>query len=287
MLEPDRDEPFVPAAAILVLEQHQVARFIHTRRQPRRLKRHQRHQRVHARRRDRGSRDQPSESQRLKAEILADQIGAGLCGIALVEHEIDHFEHRVEARRQLRARRHVERQALIANLPLRPHQPLGNRALVGEKGAGDFADTEAADRFEAERHAGIAGQRRMTAHENHPEFVVSKLLLDVRFARDDGARPRQFGDDPVGLAAEDLVAANDVDGDIVRDAKEPAGRVFRDAVIRPGLQRPQHRLLDRLLRERDVLGAEKTRQAGHHAARLMPEQMLDQDAGFRRSGHDS
>ena len=48
-MEAQGDQPLVPAAAVLILEQHQFAGFVHARGQARRLQRHQRDQRVHAR----------------------------------------------------------------------------------------------------------------------------------------------------------------------------------------------------------------------------------------------
>ena len=95
-----------------------------------------------------------------------------------------------------------------------------------------------------------------------------------------------LGDKRFGLVAEDLFAAECVDGDVVRDAEEPARAVVGDALVGPRLQRPQHGLLDAFFGEGDVGGAEQPGQAGDHAARLMPEQVLDEDARLARVDHD-
>ena len=286
VMKANGDEALVPPAAILIREQHQIARFIDTGGQPCALKCHQRDQGMDARRRDRGRRDEPAQAQRLHAEILPDQLGPGLGRISLVEHEVDYFERRIEARRQFHAGWQVQRQTLIADLALRANEPLRNRSLVRQERAGDFADAEAADNLQAERHAGIARERRMAAHENHPELVVPKLLADAGIVRGVSRRACQLADNGLRLVAEDLVAPQGVNGHVVRDAKQPAGGVVRDSLVRPGLQRTEHRVLDGFLGERNVFGTEETRQAGHHAARLMPEQVLQQHASLGRSAHD-
>ena len=119
----------------------------------------------------------------------------------------------------------------------------------------------------------------MAAHEDHAQLIVSKPLLDVGVGGRRRRGARQLGDELIGLVAERAVAAHGVDRDVVRDAKEPSRRVVGHALIRPGLQRADHRFLDGVFGKADARGAEKARQAGHHAARLMAEQMLDERCG--------
>ena len=286
MMKPDRDEPLVPARPILILEQHQIPGRVDAGGQPCALQRHQRDERVHARRCDRRRCHEAPEPQRLETEILPDQILAGLRPVPLVEHEVEDFEHRVEPCGHLAGGRHVERQPLIANLPLRAHEPLRDRRLVGEERSRDLAHAEAADGLQAERHARVARQRRMTAHDDHAQLVVPQLFFRVRFGRGACGRSRQLRDDRVSFVAESLVAADRVDGDVVRDAEEPPGGIVRRALVRPRLERADHRLLHRLLGERDVSRSEQPCQAGHHAARLMPEQVFEEQPGIGTRGHD-
>jgi hypothetical protein len=125
----------------------------------------------------------------------------------------------------------------------------------------------------------------MTAHEDHPQLVVSQLFFEIRIVWHHRGGARQLPNDRVGFRAEDRVAPDCVDGDVVRDAEQPAGGVVGRALIRPRLQRADHRLLHRVLGERHVRGTDETRQAGRDAARLMPEQVVEQNAGIGRLAH--
>ena len=82
--------------------------------------------------------------------------------------------------------------------------------------------------------------------------------------------------------AEYGAAPHGIDGDVVGDTEQPAARIRRHPFVRPGLERADHGLLHGFLGEADMGGTEQPRQAGHHAARLMSEEMLDIPAFLRR-----
>ncbi len=220
------------------------------------------------------------------AEVLADQLLAFVRPVPLVEHEVDDVENGIEAGFDVGGAREIERQPSIANLPLRPDDPLRDCRFFRQERARDLADAEAADRLEAERDARVPRNFGMAAHHDHPQLVVAELLVEIGIGRRDFRRARQVVDDGVGLVAEGPDPANDVDRAVVGDAEQPPGGIVRYALIRPGLQGAQHRLLHALLREVDVGRPEEPRQTGRHAARLMPEQVLEQHRAVGRIRHD-
>src|SRR5437773_2118718 len=79
--------------------------------------------------------DQLAQAERFAAEVEADQRIALVRGVALIEDEVDHFQDRVEPRRQFGAGGHFERQAAVADLALGAHQTLRDGGIVGQKRA--------------------------------------------------------------------------------------------------------------------------------------------------------
>jgi hypothetical protein len=62
--------------------------------------------------------------------------------------------------------------------------------------------------------------------------------------------------------------------------------VFRDALVRPGLEGAEHGLLHRFFGEVEIRRAEQAGQVRNHQARLPPEQVLQQNPGISRGAHD-
>ncbi len=93
-------------------------------------------------------------------------------GVALVEQEV---EHREDGRRplgqQVRGRDPVG-DAGVADLLLRPHEPLGHRRLGDEEGAGDLGRREPDEGPQRERDACLEPERGVTAGEDQTEPVV-------------------------------------------------------------------------------------------------------------------
>ena len=85
-------------------------------------------------------REQEGEPDRLGAELHAH--GRPVPG---VEDEIDHGEHAAQPLGQEVVGRDAQRDARVANLSLRAHEPLRERRLGHEKGARDLGRREAAD----------------------------------------------------------------------------------------------------------------------------------------------
>ena len=84
-----------------------------------------------------------------EADRLATQVGAFDVRIggpmAAGEDQVDGCQHRREALGQLGPRRDAVGDARVANLPLRPHQPLGHGRLRHEKRVRGLGGAEAAD----------------------------------------------------------------------------------------------------------------------------------------------
>ncbi|MFN8540920.1 MAG: hypothetical protein U0232_26005 [Thermomicrobiales bacterium] len=100
------DLALVPAAAILVFEQDQVASGRGARRAPRFLEQHQRKQ-THDLGFGEELDEEATEANRFSREIGADQRVAGGGGVALVEDEVDDAEDGIEAFGQVGQRRNL------------------------------------------------------------------------------------------------------------------------------------------------------------------------------------
>src|SRR5580700_4494900 len=167
MIKADSDQPIVPARAVLLIEQDEVAHAVGAGWQARGLQRDQCHQRMHAGSAHGRSRYQPRQPQRLEAKVVADEVFTLMRVVAFVEHEVKDLEDGVEAADEFKSAGQVERQSFLADLPLGAYQTLRDGAFVSEKSTGDLADTEAADGLEAEGDAGFGRELGMAAHEDH------------------------------------------------------------------------------------------------------------------------
>ena len=70
-------------------------------------------------------------------EIMTQGLLAGRRQIALVEHQIDHLQDRLQTLRQCRAFRHLVGNLRIADLALGADNTLGHSGGFAEKGTGD------------------------------------------------------------------------------------------------------------------------------------------------------
>ena len=148
------DHRAVPALAVLLLEQHEVAVGADPRRAPRVVEEHQREQARRLRLVGQQQVDDPREPDRLRREVLAhDRVARGR-GVALVEDQVEHGEHGGEPVRQRVGRGLGERDARHADLVLRAHHPLRHGRLGEQQRAGDLGHGR--DRRPAAASAGPA-----------------------------------------------------------------------------------------------------------------------------------
>src|SRR4029079_13752531 len=88
------------------------------------------------------------------------------------EDQVQDTEHRLDAFGQLLARRHLVRNARLANLPLRAYQALRGGGFRLDEPARDLTRRQAAQRAERQRGARVRRDGRMAAREEEPEPVV-------------------------------------------------------------------------------------------------------------------
>ena len=121
-------------------------------------------------------RHQPS-NQTPKADRLSAQIGpyqrfASSRHITFVEDEIDHSQHRVETRGQLVRVGHLVRNSCVANLALRPHEPLRHCRRGHQKCSRNFVGLQTAQRAECQRDLRFRRERGVTTGEDQAQTIV-------------------------------------------------------------------------------------------------------------------
>ena len=145
----------VPARPILVLEQDELAGGSGPRLPARVVEEHQRQEPEHLRLVRHQCAEHPDEADRLGRQLAPDEPVAGGRAVALVEHEIEHAQDAIEPFRQGVVVRDSIGDPRVADLPLRPDEPLGERRLRDEEGAGDLGGREAAEGAQRQRHPGV------------------------------------------------------------------------------------------------------------------------------------
>ena len=247
-----RDQRLVPAAAVLIFQQDEVAGVVQARLAPRVVQQRQREQ-------GRGLRGrigrhqpthQPREANGLRAEIGAHERLAARGRIALGEDQIHHRQHRVEPRGHVDRVRHRVRNARVPDLGLRPHQALGHRRRRDEKHPRDLVRLEPAQRAQRERHLGLEGERGMTAGEDQSQLIVGDRVRIERRRLDRG--DRFVGSICLHLLREADAAPNAVDGLVSGRLDDPRTWIIGNAGGRPLIDGRGERLLRRLLGDVEI-----------------------------------
>jgi len=258
-----RDLPLIPARAVLVLQQHELARGGGPRHAPRLVEQHQGQQADHLRLRQQRH-QQTAQADRLAREVGPRQRLPRGGRVPLVEHQVDHLEHGLQPFRQLGLGRHPVGDARVADLGLGAHDPLRHGGGGEEEGARHLVGGEPADLAQGQGHAGVGGQGGVAAGEDQPELVVLHVPLvplggvlrgGVDLLRVVLRQPLEPGAATQGV--DRLEAAG-------RDQPRPGGG--RNPLLRPLLQRGREGLVQRVLREIEV--AQQADQGGEDAAGL-------------------
>src|SRR5438445_352344 len=116
-------------------------------------------------------------------------------------------------------------------------------------------------------NAWVRGWSPAECSDNKP---VSRIASEQISSRTSSSPLDAFG----LLVAEDLLAADHVQRQVSRSPHDPGGRVLRNAVKRPGLQRSGQRFLDHVFGQAQMLDAENSRQRRHQLSALVTEQVL-------------
>ena len=177
--------------------------------------------------------------------------------VALVEHEVEHAQHGVEPVGQPVAGRDLVADPGLADLLLRPHEPLGERGLRDEERAGDLGRGQAAERAQRQRDRRLRRERRVAAGEDQSQLVVGdRMHLVLRRHEHRVGRAvrvvRRVARDRPGLVREPARPSDTVDRAVAGRRRDPGARVVGDPVGGPALQRHEVRVGDGLLGEVEV-----------------------------------
>jgi hypothetical protein len=268
----------IPERAVLLLEGHDLALRVEARGAPRVVQEHEGEEAVHLARVGKQLAQEPSQPDRLAAQIAPHEGVSRGGGVALVEDEIDDAQDPGQALGQAVDARHLVGDAGGADLSFRAHQPLGHRDRRDEERARDLLHGKAAECLQRQRHLGFEGERGVTAGEDEAHDVVGEGLLGeiVR-----GNRRLAEGGDLRPLRREGLLAPQPVDRLVAPRGDQPRERVPGDARLRPLLQGRRECLLQRILGEIEV--AEEPDQGRERARTLLAVEGLEFHDAVRQS----
>ena len=151
------------------------------RRSARRLDLHQRDEPVHLRLRGHQPGEHAAQAQRLLAQRGPHPVVARRRRVALVEDQVDHLQHRRQARRAAR-RRAAPRTGTCASRQraLGAHDALRDGRLGDEERARDLGGGQAAEQAQRQRDLRLRRQHRVAGDEDQPQQVVGDRLVDAR-----------------------------------------------------------------------------------------------------------
>ena len=162
-------------------------------------------------------REQLREPRRLVAEVAADELVARRRRVALVEDQVEHGEHRAQALRQQVVGRDAERDARVADLPLRAHEPLRERRLRDEERARDLRRAQTADLVQRQRDARLGRERGVAAGEDEAQPLVGDRAHVVLLLGSQLLESRE----ELGLPRERALAPDAVDRAVSRRRDDP------------------------------------------------------------------
>jgi hypothetical protein len=227
-------------------------------------------------------RDNASEPQGVLAERRPHPILAARGGITFVENEINHLEHRGDARGALLGARRLERHAGLGERSLGAHDPLRDGRFGHQECAGDLRGTEASQEAQGERRARLGGQYRMTRDEHQPHQIVADVTrLGRILAR--RADERRLVGDRLMAALEELAPPQLIERAVLRSRHQPRARVVGDSGRGPSLERAQECLLRELLGEPDL--RQHAREARDDLGRFHAPHRLDRALNGRLGHH--
>ena len=113
----------------------------------------------------------------LVAELAADERFSAGRRVPLVEREVEDAEDRAEPLGEEVVRRHAERDAGLADLALRAHEPLRERRLGNEERARDLRRGQARDHAQRQGDADVGRKRRVAAGEDQLQALVGRAQV--------------------------------------------------------------------------------------------------------------
>ncbi len=173
----------------------------------------------------------PAEAQGVLAQRRSHPVVAGGRRVALVEYEVDHLEHRGQTGGEVHSAGNLEGDARRRERALGPDDALRDGGFRDQEGPRDLVGREAAEQTERERGAGLGREHRMTGREHEAQEIVADVIVERGGQLPLGTLLAGFELVPeLGvLALEQLAAAQDIDGAMLRRGHEPGAGVVRDS----------------------------------------------------------
>ena len=227
-----------------------------------------------------------TEPERLLDQLGPDPVIAGGRRVALVEDEVDRLEHGGEAVGELVALGDLEGHARLRQCALRAHDPLRDRRLRDQVGAGDLPGRQAGEQAQGERDPRVGREHGVAGREDEAQEIVVERIVDLGLEIGvlDLAVDLDLAPQFPRLSLVDLGSAQAIDRPVLGRAHEPGARVVRDARLRPLLESGNERLLRQVLGDTDV--AHDPRQAGDQTRRLDPPNGIDRTVDIARRHAD-
>src|SRR6266851_3231342 len=229
------DEQAIPAGAILIEEQHGLARRAGAGPRAGRLELHQRDQPVDLRLLRQEARQDAAKAERVLAEIRPHPVFAGRGGVTLVEDEVDDLQHRREASGALLSARDLEHNAFLRQRPLGPDDPLGDGGFRHQEGARDLLGRQASQEAERQRDSRLGGEDRVARDEDQAQEVVADVVVDrgLEVRRGELLPDLHLAPQLLVLVLQPLAPPQQVDGLVLGGRHEPGARVVRYARLGP------------------------------------------------------
>ena len=222
----------IPAAAILLFQNYQIAGAIETSFAPRVLQKHEGKQSSNVRgwllrRRGHQRFHQARQADGFGAKVGPQQWPALSGGIAFVKDQVDNRQHRFKPRRHLLGLGDDVRNSGISNLALGADQPLRHGRRRDQKCPRDLIGSEAAKGSQGQRNLGLQGKRRVAAGENQAKPVVRNFAAIV-IRLFDGA-DLAAGDVQFKFLFKSGPPANAINGLVAGGLDDPGAGKLRDA----------------------------------------------------------
>ncbi len=251
---PFADPDAIPARSILVVEQDQLTPCPHPGFAASVVEQHQREQPEHLRLRGNQLVDDACQADGLGAQLTSNERVTRGRRIALIEDQVEHMEHPVEALGEQLSGRYAIGDPGGPNLALGPDQALRQGRLGEQEGAGDLRGREAAQGAQRERDASIHGERGVTAREDEPQSIVRYWHDVLRRVGLDASQCRfgLFPAERLDLLGQPGPPPKPIDRSIAGRRRDPGARIVRDASCRPCLERRDEGILDRFFRQIEV-----------------------------------
>src|SRR4029453_9369762 len=122
----------------------------------------------------------------------------------------------------------------------------------------------------------IRWNRRMTAHKHQSQTVVTNFLFRKNRLIHRASLAIHRMNNFRLLDMEHLSTSDDIQRQVSRCAHDPGGRILRNSIKRPGLQRARQRFLDHVFCEGEMLDSEDLCQSRDHLSSLTTKKMFHQ-----------